>query len=90
MSLKRQSQCQRLALRAPSVSPIFFHLVIVSLILCTFSTLSTASSIIHGIGSTKDNPTPQASTDHVPGVYFDRFYQIWLENIVICPQFSGT
>ena len=63
------------------------HLGIVSLLI--LSTLSTGSSIVtDGFGITKDNTTPQASTDYVPGVYFDRFYQIWLENIVICPLIS--
>ncbi|KAJ5136708.1 acid phosphatase PHOa [Penicillium atrosanguineum] len=52
------------------------------LILSTFCTLSAASSIVtHGFGISENNATPEYSTSYLPGVFCDRFYQIWLENI---------
>ncbi|KAJ5767152.1 acid phosphatase PHOa [Penicillium nucicola] len=52
------------------------------LILSTFGALSTAASVAsRDSGISKKYVAPRASTSNVPGVYFDRFYQIWLENI---------
>lgn len=48
--------------------------------------LSTASSIVtHGHGISQDEAATTDQT-YIPGVLFDRFYQVWLENIVKCSQ----
>lgn len=88
MPRKHEPQCERPALAvaflvAPMPSPL---VMVFFLILSTFCTLSTASSIvIHGFGISENNAAPKDSTSYVPGIFCDRFYQIWLENIVSCP-----
>lgn len=65
---------------------VFVAALLVVAGLANGATITTSEPAVAAIDQAQATTVPQTWTSNVKGKAFDRFYQIWLENVVCFPR----